>query len=152
MRLAAIALAGLLASCPVPTQDASETQLNGSAGAPAPGASLPRRSLRGRRASGAAARSGAGRDGDSDARQRPGRAARLQSVHQRALMAADGAPVRTDRVCTLELRTIESGRVATYPYQLPASVMPGTYRFSTTVERMQSGTRTTLTSNEITVR
>lgn len=69
-----------------------------------------------------------------------------------AILSASGGPVRTDRVCTMELRTLEPGRSETYPYELPANIARGTYRFSASVEQMPSGTRTTLTSNEFSVR
>lgn len=69
-----------------------------------------------------------------------------------AILTASGSRVPTDRVCTMELRMLEPGRSATYPYQLPANIARGTYRFSTGVERMPSGTRATLTSNEFAVR
>lgn len=55
----------------------------------------------------------------------------------------DGAwqPVMTDRVCTLELRTLAAGQVTTYPMELPADLGGGEYRFITAVEFMEMGTR-----------
>ena len=69
-----------------------------------------------------------------------------------ALQTAAGTAVQTDRVCTMELRTLTPGATATYNYELPANLPAGSYRFSTGVERMQSGDRTTVTSNTFEVR
>lgn len=68
-----------------------------------------------------------------------------------ALETAAGAAVRTDRVCTMELRTLEAGQSATYGYELPAGLEPGSYRFSSGVEWMAAGNRTNVTSNSIRV-
>lgn len=68
-----------------------------------------------------------------------------------ALQTASGGEVRTDRVCTLELRTLEPGRSASYPYELPVSLESGSYRLSTGIERLDGGARTTTTSNTFTV-
>lgn len=69
-----------------------------------------------------------------------------------ALQTASGGEVRTDRVCTLELRTLDPGASATYAYELPATLEDGSYRFSTGLERMESGGPTSVTSNTIEVR
>lgn len=69
-----------------------------------------------------------------------------------ALQTASGGEVRTDRVCTLELRTLDAGGNATYAYELPTRIEAGRYRFSTGLERMDSSSRTTVTSNTIEVR
>ena len=69
-----------------------------------------------------------------------------------ALQTAAGAEVRTDRVCTLELRTLEPGRNATYRYELPGRLSDGRYRFSTGLDQMPSGGPTSVTSNTIEVR
>lgn len=63
------------------------------------------------------------------------------------LQTVSGSVVRTDRVCTLELRTLEPGRTTTYSYELPTGLPAGQYRFTTDVERMQTGGRTSVTSN-----
>lgn len=69
-----------------------------------------------------------------------------------ALQSASGTVVQTDRVCTMELRILAPGATATYNHELPASLPAGTYRFSTSIERMQSGDRTSVTSNAFEVR
>ena len=63
-----------------------------------------------------------------------------------------GVAVPSDRVCTLELRLLDPGASATYAYELPARLAPGSYRFTTTVERMDSGARGTVQSNSFQVR
>lgn len=68
-----------------------------------------------------------------------------------AILTTGGSPLQTDRVCTMELRSLEPGRSTTYPFELPPNITPGTYRFSTGFERMPSGTRANVTSNTITV-
>ena len=67
------------------------------------------------------------------------------------LQTAPGSTVRTDRVCTLELRTLDPGRTTTYSYELPTGLPAGEYRFTTNVERMQTGGQTTVTSNSFQV-
>ena len=69
-----------------------------------------------------------------------------------ALQTASGSAVRTDRVCTMELRTLQPGRSASYSYELPGSLADGRYRFSTGLERMPDGGRLTVTSNSFEVR
>lgn len=69
-----------------------------------------------------------------------------------ALETAAGRPVPNDRVCTMELRTLDPGRSATYAYELPASIASGNYRFSASAERMGAGTRTVARSNSFQVR
>lgn len=69
-----------------------------------------------------------------------------------ALQTRAGRAVDTDRVCTLELRTLNPGQRATYGYELPASLPDGRYRFSTGLDRMPEGGRTTVISNNIAVR
>jgi len=66
-----------------------------------------------------------------------------------ALLAASGEAVKTDRICTMELRTLEPGRSATYAYELPATLEPGSYRFSTRIEWMRANRGTSVTSNAI---
>ena len=55
-------------------------------------------------------------------------------------------PVPSDRMCTMELRMLTPGESARYPVALEASVGAGRYRFVTSVERMGSGTRESVTS------
>ncbi len=165
MRLAAIALACLLAACTVPAENASTNaewnEIAANSAAPAaPAAPAPGQPLGSR-----AAPQPSGEPNLSASPQQVARAATVTlalangtseplgyNLCTSALLGSAGSPVRTDRVCTMELRTLEPGNTATYPYELPASVGPGSYRFSTSVERMRSGTRTAVTSNEITVR
>jgi hypothetical protein len=49
--------------------------------------------------------------------------------------------VPSDRVCTMELRTLATGQEASYRLALPAAVAPGEYRWHTAVETMDAGTR-----------
>lgn len=69
-----------------------------------------------------------------------------------ALQTTSGAPVPTGVVCTMELRTLQPGRTASYNYRLPANLAQGRYHFSTNVERMPAGDRGTITSNTLDVR
>ena len=55
-----------------------------------------------------------------------------------ALETAGGREVPTSRVCTMELRTLEPGRTATYRYTLPVNVAQGSYRIAAQVSWMQS--------------
>lgn len=50
-------------------------------------------------------------------------------------------PLPSDRVCTMELRTLQPGQSDRYPLELPAGMEAGRYRFSTGIERMDAGTR-----------
>lgn len=59
--------------------------------------------------------------------------------------------VPTDIVCTMELRTLDPGAQADYRTALPATLAPGRYRYTTTVELMQTGSRHAVTSNAFTV-
>lgn len=170
MRLAAVALASLLAACAAPTENASmnvEPDPSNSAPAapaapsppkaPAPGTQQPQGSPLAPEPSGDPILRALPREvaagGTVTLMLSNGLPERLgYNLCTSALLASDGSEVRTDRVCTLELRTLEPGRSATYPYDLPESVRAGTYRLRTQVERMGSGTRTTLISNEFTVR
>lgn len=69
-----------------------------------------------------------------------------------ALQTASGAAVQTDRVCTMELRTLAPGATATLDHELPPTLPDGSYRFSTDVERAESGDRMTVISNMFEVR
>lgn len=48
-------------------------------------------------------------------------------------------PVPSDRVCTMELRTLEPGDEASFPLQLEVDLASGTYRFETRVELLETG-------------
>lgn len=64
-----------------------------------------------------------------------------------AIETSAGRSVPTDRICTLELRTLNPGQRATYSYELPDRLSAGNYRFSTGIEWMDAGTRTVVRSN-----
>lgn len=68
------------------------------------------------------------------------------------LETSAGRRVPTNRVCTMELRTLEPGRSADYRYALPVNMSEGSYRFSTQVHWMDSGRRSTVSSNSFKVR
>lgn len=68
------------------------------------------------------------------------------------LETAAGVPVASDRMCTMELRTLAPGTSATYAYEIPARLAGGSYRFVTNVERMNAGARTIVRSNNFEVR
>lgn len=55
-------------------------------------------------------------------------------------------PVPSDRVCTMELRTLEPGTEASFAMELQEGLAAGEYRFSTTVERLDAGTRDVVSS------
>lgn len=61
-----------------------------------------------------------------------------------AIETGAGAPVQSDRVCTMELRTVEPGRSATYAFELPDDIAPGRYRLVTNIHFMQSGAQTSV--------
>ncbi len=165
MRLAAIALACLLAACTVPAENASPNAQSNESGADAAAPAAPAAPIPGQPQGSPTSPQPSGEAKLSASPQQVAQAATVTlalangtteplgyNLCTSVLLASDGSPVRGDRVCTMELRTLEPGNTATYPYELPASVGPGSYRFSTSVERMRSGTRTAVTSNEITVR
>lgn len=47
--------------------------------------------------------------------------------------------IPSDRMCTMELRMLEPGQEARYPYVLPTDLAAGEYRFVTGVNRMPAG-------------
>lgn len=47
----------------------------------------------------------------------------------------------SDRICTMELRTLASGDQVRYPMELPTGLAPGEYRFHTTIEFLDGGAR-----------
>lgn len=50
------------------------------------------------------------------------------------LESARGRTVPSDRICTMELRPLRPTQVATYRYDLPARLDPGSYRFATQLD------------------
>jgi hypothetical protein len=68
-----------------------------------------------------------------------------------AIETAAGSSVPTDRVCTMELRTLQPGRSANYSFELPANLGDGSYRFSTGAENLDAGPRAAVKSNMCTV-
>ena len=58
----------------------------------------------------------------------------------------------SERVCTMELRTMEPGGQATYTLRLEEPLAAGQYRVKASVERMERGTRLAVYSNTFTVR
>jgi hypothetical protein len=58
-----------------------------------------------------------------------------------AIETAAGATVPSDRVCTMELRTLEPGDSGNYSFELPQELAPGSYRLTTSVQRMDAGTQ-----------
>lgn len=59
--------------------------------------------------------------------------------------------VPADRVCTMELRTLNAGDQTTYTTTLPAGAAAGDYRFATRVEIPLNGEQQTVTSNIVRV-
>lgn len=68
------------------------------------------------------------------------------------LQTAGGGKVPTNVVCTMELRTLEPGRTATYGYKLPVNMATGSYRFATQVHWTDSGRTDRIRSNIFEVR
>jgi len=64
----------------------------------------------------------------------------------------DWRPIPSDRVCTMELRTLEPGRQDTFRLQLPAGITAGEYRFRTAVELPTPGERRDVASEQFRVR
>ena len=50
----------------------------------------------------------------------------------------DWTPVPSDRICTMELRTLDPGREGRYDLQLPADLEPGRYRYQTDVVNLST--------------
>lgn len=67
------------------------------------------------------------------------------------LVSGSGAAVQTDRVCTLELRTLNPAASATYAWELPETVAAGRYRFTTGIDRIETNSRTSVQSNSFEV-
>lgn len=55
--------------------------------------------------------------------------------------------VPSERVCTMELRTLEPSADASFALELPNDLQPGGYRFRTSVEILDSGERNDVTSD-----
>jgi len=67
-----------------------------------------------------------------------------------ALQRRDGGnwtAVRTDDVCTMELRILEPGGAATFDKTLPGGLAPGEYRYTTNVEMPLGRSQTSVSSN-----
>lgn len=60
---------------------------------------------------------------------------------------SDWEAVPSDRVCTMELRTLPPGEQARYPLSLPSGLAAGEYRYTTKVERLETGDRSDLRSD-----
>jgi hypothetical protein len=56
------------------------------------------------------------------------------------------SPVRTDEVCTMELRILEPGRSATFDKTIPSGLSAGEYRYVTSVEDPLGGAQRTIAS------
>ena len=67
------------------------------------------------------------------------------------LQTSAGAAVRSDRVCTMELRTLGPAARATDSWELPDDLAAGHYRFTTTIEWMDSNLRSNVDSNSFEV-
>lgn len=65
--------------------------------------------------------------------------------------AGGWTPVPSDVVCTMELRTLEPGQDASYRTALPDGLEEGRYRFSTTIEAMETGGGYGILSNSFAV-
>jgi hypothetical protein len=50
-------------------------------------------------------------------------------------------PIPSDRVCTMELRSLDSGQEDRFTLQLPDDLEPGQYRFENTIVRFDSDER-----------
>jgi hypothetical protein len=50
-------------------------------------------------------------------------------------------PLASERICTMELRTLSPGEEVRYPMRLPAGLAAGEYRFHATVEGLDGGER-----------
>lgn len=71
------------------------------------------------------------------------------ALERRTAGGWEGVP--TDRVCTMELRTLTAGESTRYPYELPMALDEGEYRFLATVELMDEGGRQSVWSDPFTV-
>jgi hypothetical protein len=60
--------------------------------------------------------------------------------------------VPSDRVCTMELRTLPPGERARYPLSLASGLAEGEYRYRTRVERLERGDRSDVPSEVFRVR
>jgi hypothetical protein len=50
-------------------------------------------------------------------------------------------PVPSDRVCTMELRTLEPAQLDSFSFDLMSDLPGGVYRFQTNIEDLEAGTR-----------
>lgn len=63
----------------------------------------------------------------------------------------DWEPVSSNRVCTMELNTLEPGAEARYTFDLPSVMIPGQYRFVTSVQNMETDERSDIRSDPFSV-
>ena len=59
--------------------------------------------------------------------------------------------VRTDEVCTMEIRTLAAGESATFDKTLPAGLQPGNYRYLANVEVPLGPPQTGIASNSFAI-
>ena len=64
----------------------------------------------------------------------------------------DWQSVPSDRVCTMELRTLGPARQTEYAIELPEELAPGAYRYGTSVEMLEEGIRHVVRSDPFQVR
>lgn len=65
--------------------------------------------------------------------------------------AGEWEAVPSERMCTMELRSLEPGGDATYTIAIPRDLAAGEYRFTTGVNWMQDNAHTAVASNTIRV-
>ena len=63
----------------------------------------------------------------------------------------DWEPLSSNRVCTMELSTLQPGAEARYTYDLPSVMIPGQYRFVTSVQNMETDERSSIRSDPFSV-
>ena len=169
MKMSPLALVALLAACAAPTENNdSPAESNQPADAPIPGApdspAAPAAPAPGQPApnqsapvptgsvslSAAPARAAAGsamtltlRNGSSETLG--------YNLCTSGLQTGAGAAVPSDRICTMELRTLQPAASASYSWELPADLAPGRYRFTTGIEWMDSNRRGSVHSNNFEV-
>lgn len=60
--------------------------------------------------------------------------------------------IEADRICTMELRTLQPGESARFAFHLPTGLAPGSYRYHARVERLAAGTMDDVRSGAFRVR
>ena len=168
MRLDALTLGLLLAACTVRSENAASntptnagsdalsnaagSAANGTAPAPPPAPGAPSAEPSGAISLSAAPASAAAGATMTLTLRNGSRGRAGYNLCTSGLETAAGVAVASDRVCTMELRTLEPRGSATYAYELPERLAPGSYRFVTNVERIGAGTRVVVRSNGFEVR